>query len=38
VLESLKDRDADGARRAMQEHVVRAGVLLARQFEEPATA
>lgn len=37
VLEFLRSRDADGARKAMHEHVVRAGVLLARQFDERAT-
>jgi DNA-binding GntR family transcriptional regulator len=38
VLEHLKKRDADGARVAMHEHVVHAGVLLARQFNERASA
>jgi DNA-binding GntR family transcriptional regulator len=37
VLEFLKSRDAGGARKAMHEHVVKAGVLLARQFDERAT-
>lgn len=37
VLEFLKNRDAEGARVAMQEHVVHAGVLLARQFNERAS-
>lgn len=38
VLEFLKQRDADGARGAMQEHVVHAGALLAQQFNERAPA
>jgi DNA-binding GntR family transcriptional regulator len=38
VLEFLKNRDADGAREAMQEHVAHAGRLLARQFTERASA
>jgi DNA-binding GntR family transcriptional regulator len=38
VLEFLKKRDAVGARAAMQEHVVHAGVLLAQQFNERVSA